>query len=244
MRHEHFTANPARIGALEIKRAYQRHMFLSVILSSGTALILMGGLMLHAALQPAPEVTRIFRPSTGPHWTRPTPTWISRPKTANTHTSLTKPGVGVPIPMEDDQVQDDVVFATNNELASFINSISVGFGGGTENTNNVYATTPTELPVTEIPEIAEKMPIPVSVETPVYPELAERAGIEGRVWVKVLVDEQGFVRQAVIAKASGTSAGFEEAALAAAMNNRYRPALQNGRPVMVWLTYKVDFELR
>ncbi|MFH2204893.1 MAG: energy transducer TonB [Elusimicrobiota bacterium] len=52
------------------------------------------------------------------------------------------------------------------------------------------------------------------------------------------------MRDAIIQKASGTNAGFEEAALTAAMKNRYKPAIQNGRPIPVWVSYRVVFELK
>lgn len=244
MRHVQFAANSPGIGALEIKCSYQRNMFLSVILSSGTALILMGGLLLHTAIQPVPEIPRVVTVNKQGDYVTPITPMTKRITTKLAGSTPTIPDFGVPIPVDDWLVDDDVVFATTDQLAEYLNSPGGGGTGWNENENIAYVPPLVEMPPTEILEFAEEMPIPVTVETPVYPELAERAGIEGRVWVKVLVDEQGFVRQAVIAKASGTSAGFEEAALASAMNNRYRPALQNGRSVMVWLTYKVDFRLR
>jgi TonB family protein len=51
------------------------------------------------------------------------------------------------------------------------------------------------------------------------------------------------VRDALIAKSSGSNVGFDEAAIKAALQRRYRPALQNGRPVAVWVTYKIVFRL-
>ena len=48
----------------------------------------------------------------------------------------------------------------------------------------------------------------------------------------------------VITKSSGSAAGFDEAALAAAWEIRYVPATQNGHPVAVWVTYKVSFRLK
>jgi len=46
-----------------------------------------------------------------------------------------------------------------------------------------------------------------------------------------------------LVKESGANAGFEEAALKAARKRKYRPALQNGQPVAVWVTYKKIFKL-
>jgi len=79
-------------------------------------------------------------------------------------------------------------------------------------------------------------------ERPEYPRLAKSAGLTGTVWVKVLVDKDGTVRQAMVGKSSGTQA-LDEAAVAVAPKNKFKPGIQNGRPVACWATYRVDFNL-
>jgi TonB family protein len=76
---------------------------------------------------------------------------------------------------------------------------------------------------------------------PDYPKLAEQAGITGVVWVKVLVDEEGKVLKAIVDKSSGT-VSLDEAALEAAYKCRYKPGIQDGHPVKVWVTYDVEFK--
>ena len=77
-----------------------------------------------------------------------------------------------------------------------------------------------------------------------YPPIAQRAGIQGAVWVKALVDKEGTVRDVVIEKGSDANAGFEEAAIDAAKKTVWKPAIANGQPTAVWVTYKVEFVLR
>jgi TonB family protein len=79
-------------------------------------------------------------------------------------------------------------------------------------------------------------------QEPVYPRLAEQAGLEGIVWLKVQVNKYGTLTDAVVYKSSGTPA-LDDAALRAAPKCRFEPALQNGRPVCMWVTYKVVFSL-
>ena len=74
--------------------------------------------------------------------------------------------------------------------------------------------------------------------------MALKAQIEGTVWVKVLVDKTGNVRDAVVVKPSGANAGFEEAALEAAKKGKWKPAIQNKQPVAVWVSYEIKFQLR
>ena len=79
-------------------------------------------------------------------------------------------------------------------------------------------------------------------EPPKYPLDAKHAGITGMVWIKALVDKEGKVRQAIVGTSSGY-ASLDAAAVAAAYHNRYIPGYQNGRPVALWIKYKVDFRL-
>lgn len=78
---------------------------------------------------------------------------------------------------------------------------------------------------------------------PVYPDSAKAQKIEGTVWVKALVDDNGKVVTAKIARDSGKNCGFEEAALDAASKCEFTPAKKGDNAVSVWVTYKVEFKL-
>jgi protein TonB len=87
---------------------------------------------------------------------------------------------------------------------------------------------------------------PAQIKTqidPVYPDSARINGIEGVVWVKALIDENGKVIDAKVIKCSRQNCGFEQAALEAAKKCEYLPATQNEKPVSVWIAYKVEFAL-
>jgi TonB family protein len=91
-------------------------------------------------------------------------------------------------------------------------------------------------------KVYEKKPKPLSIPAPKYPELARRAGIEGDVIIKVLVNIDGSILDAIIF----LSSGFEEldnAALEASMKAKFEPAAQFGRPVKVWVSIPVKFKL-
>jgi protein TonB len=75
---------------------------------------------------------------------------------------------------------------------------------------------------------------------PVYPSIAQSAGIEGRVVIEAVVGLSGEVTNVRVVK----SVRFlDEAALAAVRQWRYTPTLLNGTPVSVLLTVSVDFTL-
>jgi TonB family protein len=90
----------------------------------------------------------------------------------------------------------------------------------------------------------EKAPIMVKNVSPEYPQGALEMEITGTVWLKVFVDERGRILEAKIVEDSGKDVGFEEAALAAAVKTEWKPATSNGKPISVWLTYKVDFDIK
>jgi len=88
----------------------------------------------------------------------------------------------------------------------------------------------------------EKEPQFINQVKPVYPEIARKAGIEGRVVLRVLIDKDGKPQKAQILKNPGTDI-FDEAAIASVMQSSYSPAIQNGRPVKCWLTVPIKFTL-
>ncbi len=90
----------------------------------------------------------------------------------------------------------------------------------------------------------EKLPEIKKKATPRYPEKARRMGIEGTVWVEVLVGTDGLVHEALIMKDSGRNVGFEESALLASLESKWKPAYKDDQPVALWIAYKVDFRLQ
>lgn len=88
----------------------------------------------------------------------------------------------------------------------------------------------------------EKEPQFVNQVKPIYPEIARKGGIEGKVIVRVLIDKDGKPKKAQIVKNPGIDI-FDEAAIEAVMQSTYSPAIQNGRPVKCWMTIPINFRL-
>lgn len=92
----------------------------------------------------------------------------------------------------------------------------------------------------------EEMPEPLGglksiQEKIVYPEIALRARVEGKVFVKAFVDETGKVTSAEIVK--GIGAGCDEAAIDAVLQTKFSPGKQRGRPIKVQVTIPIVFKL-
>jgi len=89
---------------------------------------------------------------------------------------------------------------------------------------------------------AEVYPEMIYQTRPDYPRLAKAQGQTGTVWVIVLVNTEGIVEKALIAKTSGHPL-LDKSALDAAYKNKFKPGIINGKPVACWGTYRVDFSL-
>ncbi|MCC6011951.1 energy transducer TonB [Candidatus Caldipriscus sp.] len=94
--------------------------------------------------------------------------------------------------------------------------------------------------VFEVYEVDEP-PQPVVQVQPEYPEVARKAGLEGRVIVAAVVDENGNVIQAYIH--SSTNSIFNDAALEAAKKMKFKPARQKDIAVKVKVLIPFVFKL-
>ena len=86
-------------------------------------------------------------------------------------------------------------------------------------------------------------PRPVTPIKPVYPDIAQEAGIEGQVLVQCFIDEKGKVKETIVVKGIPNT-GLNESAVVALRKTRFRPAIQRERPVGVWITIPINFRLQ
>lgn len=75
-----------------------------------------------------------------------------------------------------------------------------------------------------------------------YPESAKAKKQEGKVMIRSLVCESGFVGKAEILRSSGFPL-LDSAAIQQARECEYEPAIKDREPVKVWVSYAVDFKL-
>ncbi len=74
-----------------------------------------------------------------------------------------------------------------------------------------------------------------------YPELARKAGIEGRVYLEFIVTKKGKVENPKVLR--GPGAGLNKEALRVIKKATFRPGLQQGRPVNVRYSMPIRFNL-
>ena len=78
---------------------------------------------------------------------------------------------------------------------------------------------------------------------PIYPKIAQEAGIKGVVVVQAFIDINGIVKETLILKGIPNS-GLNEAAMVAIRKTTFKPALQRGKPVGVWISIPINFSLK
>lgn len=74
-----------------------------------------------------------------------------------------------------------------------------------------------------------------------YPEMARRAGIEGRVFVQFIVNEEGDVEEPKVIR--GIGGGADEEALRVVSQAKFTPGVQRGKPVRVQYALPIYFKL-
>ncbi len=93
----------------------------------------------------------------------------------------------------------------------------------------------------------EGVTMPVLIEstkqTPLYPELARKAKLTGRVILEAVVLKDGTVSNIKVLRTPLPGMGFGKSAVDAVKQWRFRPALRNGEAVDVYFTVVVEFEL-
>ena len=133
----------------------------------------------------------------------------------------------IPVPSDDEDIADDL---TLDELDF-------------DDFSNLDAPPPPPSGprVTFIPY--DDPPRPKSAIRPVYPEIAQEAGIEGIVVVQAFIDEKGRVKETLILKGVPNT-GLDEAAMEAIRRTKFSPATQRERAVAVWISIPVNFKLK
>jgi protein TonB len=93
---------------------------------------------------------------------------------------------------------------------------------------------------------AEQMPEPVGGLEGIYklikyPELAVKAGVQGKVYVLAFINEDGKVDDVKVVK--GIGAGCDEATVEAVKKSKFTPGKSAGKNVKVKMSLQIQFKL-
>ncbi len=234
------------LASYGLKRVYQRNMLIGFGFAGGLHLLVVGAIAIAIAIntgKPMEIPTLIIRTSTD---FLPPPT-IKDPDNqikVATPEGEVKPAIGIPEPVPDDKAPVDVEFITQKGITDMAPDSPIENLHDLNIEVNVDDIIKDLMPAPDEFIPYEEYPVQINTVNPIYPPLAQRAGIQGVIWLKALVDKEGKVRNVIIVKDSEANAGFEEAAVEAAYKTTWKPAIANGQPIALWVTYKVEFVLK
>lgn len=230
-----------KYGAVELKAVYQKYWLRGLLIAAAIHVVLVGSYYLAQVLQeeePPPINVRIMKYSDlGPP---PSINNANIPPPVSVSAPVAKPTVGAPVPVPDAEASPEQTLATQTEMSQVAAPISEGFGGDGGAVIQQDIKIEDDGPPADFVAV-EKEPVVVRKVEPKYPELAMRAGLEGKVWVKIWVDKEGKAKQVVVLKSDAEI--FNEAAIEAAKQFVFTPAYMNNGPVSVWVSVPFKFKL-
>ena len=100
-----------------------------------------------------------------------------------------------------------------------------------------------EPPVMSVEDVSPPELLPESKIQPSYPAMARSLKIQASVVLRVLVESDGSVGELTVQRCSRPGLGFEERAVEAVRQWRYRPGSRGGQSVEAYATVRVQFVL-
>jgi len=94
--------------------------------------------------------------------------------------------------------------------------------------------------VSTLPQFDEKS----IISDIIYPPIALRSGIEGRVILELLIDHTGTVQRVIVVREEPQGRGFGEAAVKVFSGRKGKPATSNGESVSCRFRYPITFTAR
>lgn len=102
-------------------------------------------------------------------------------------------------------------------------------------------TSPDSIPAWNGRTSTQELPKPIRTVEPVYPAAAQEAGVDGQVFVQVLIGKDGLIKDTKVVRSIPM---LDQAAVAAARQWRFIPPLDpNGNPMAVWLELHFTFKI-
>ena len=230
-------------GAFELKKLYTKNYSIGLTIAVLFHVFMIGFYFFAIFMQQEDEdnipMVRIMKYSE----LGPPPSLNETPPQVAVSGAVVKPTVGIPVPVPDASVSPEQTLSTQQEMSAVGPTITGETGAGNvQITQDIKIEETSDNPGFDQFVAFEKQPEIVVQVKPIYPDLAIRANLEGRVWVKILVSREGKPKKAVVVKSDAEI--FNQSATEAAMKYAFTPALQNNKPIAVWVVVPFKFELR
>lgn len=236
-------------GAYKLRKAYKQYLSIAMWIAIFIVLLVTTGPMIYSMINPDEEsltkkrkvvITELAPPPSIGEKKEEVP--VEAPPPLKSTIKFTPPVI-----KPDEQVQDE--FVTVDELKDVDPGLSTE-EGNPEGVDYSLIEVEEKVVEEEAPTYfvaVEEMPEPIGgikaiQEKITYPEIAKRAGVEGKVYILAFVNENGDVTKTQLIK--GIGAGCDEAARDAVMKTKFKPGKQRGTPVKVQVSIPIVFKLQ
>lgn len=233
--------------AMEVERIQQRNILLALVVSVVIHAMVIGTYFVLPDMQSPIDMTKV-------EWRKPRGIPAERPinledyalplPRGGTSPNVTDIAAGRIVAVPDAVADKTKTFATQQEISQ--GTSLAGQEGTGEGVGDGVGPLTGDIPdaaAEPVPfEIVEHFPEVVKRVTPQYPDLATRAGIEGRVTVRIWVTTEGKVREARIFASDNEL--FNDAAIEAAKQFVFTPGYMSSGPVDVWVSVPFTFKLK
>ncbi len=267
MKTSNYIINPellksSKIGAYELKAAMKTNAIKGFFTTNLTAITIAFGLLIAGVFNK--EVLVNIIPFAAPIPLGPEVTILDEnskiPKDPNFNKGIayiTKYFVGEPIPIPESEIIEREFAPTDhitNSLSAsegkmidsdYIENHEIASNNSTLAVNGVSEPAPalSDIPSEEMFfEVEPEVDMSSIYENIVYPELAIKARIEGRVMISVLIDEKGKPITTNIKQS--TNQIFNSVAISAVLKAVYTPAFQDRKAVKSWIMIPITFKLK
>jgi protein TonB len=246
-------------GAYVLRTLYNKYVTISTIIGTVVFVLALTGPMIYKSLKPAEAVvkkklitldyTQLSEPPSLDKATPP-PTVDVPPPLKSTIAFLP------PVVKPDEQVSNDVV-PTVEDLKKVDPGAKTQEGqeGGVD-----YSLIETQEKIVDAPKKEEAQVFTYVEEMPTfpggddalysfiskqiqYPEIAKRAGVEGKVYIQFVVRTDGKVSDVTVVKGIGAGCDEEAMKVVKSMPN-WKPGRQNGHPVNVRISVPIVYKLQ
>jgi protein TonB len=232
-------------GGIDLKRNYQKYFSNALGISIGLHLLVLllyigwnwfnddekrvPHIRIHSIAELAPPPSTQDKPEEAQPVTPPPPS------------DVVKPSLGVPVPVPD-AVAPQLTLPNMNEPQPQQVVSNAPTSNGPVELHIDQPVTEAEPSKDEFVDVSEEPePIQPIEKLIVYPEVAKRSGLEGKVIVQALIAKDGHVEKVEVLKSDYDM--FKQAAIDAIMKAKFTPARQNGTPLRIWITRTISFKL-
>lgn len=242
-----------KYGSYELRKHYDNRAAKALLSVMSICIALCGYALMHNE-----EVARMIPPIVAPTVVSTIPISVPKPKIEQPAPAVeaVKPTVANPLPkvVTDDKVTHppktvDEMKGKESGLVDAEGSKEGTVVATSKNTNTTGGGTETSTETNKILTYSEVLPsfngdlIAYLQKNLQYPSFAKENNIEGRVTVQFVVNEDGSIGNAIIKK--GIGGGCNEEAIRVVMSMpKWKPGMQNGRPVKVYYTLPITFMLQ